>query len=70
MGTIQFASALHLVINTTRDQLPHMRIPQSKPLSPGNIYYYHTIISCISSSSLYIYSYIQRGDSRMYFSET
>lgn len=40
MGTIQFASALHLVINTTRDQLPHMRIPQSKPLSPGNIYYY------------------------------
>ena len=58
MGTIQFASALHLVINTTRDQLPHMRIPQSKPLSPGNSYY-HTILV---HHLIYAYIYIFEGE--------
>lgn len=37
MGTIQFASSMHLVQTALKDHFPHLNVPQVKPLSPGEV---------------------------------
>ncbi|TYZ64095.1 hypothetical protein PybrP1_009122 [[Pythium] brassicae (nom. inval.)] len=37
MGTIQFASSVHVASTKLLEFFPHMSIPQAKPLSPGEV---------------------------------
>lgn len=37
MGTIQFASSIHLASTKLLEFFTHMSIPQAKPLSPGEV---------------------------------
>lgn len=37
MGTIQFASAIHVASTKLLEYFSHLSIPQAKPLSPGEV---------------------------------